>query len=108
MTIHVASGFLSAEALAKAVRRTILALALTLAPAWALAQALPNISTTIVRYNTRKATVKPQGELKAQIDAVDQEIAEANRLGRIGEVRRQIARCLALLDGTPWTPALDF
>ena len=108
MTIHVASGFLSAEALAKAVRRTILALALTLAPTWALAQALPNISTTIVRYNTRKATVKPQGELKAQIDAVDQEIAEANRLGRIGEVRRQIARGLALLDGTPWTAALDF
>jgi predicted esterase len=79
-----------------------------LIPSLAIAQALPNISSTIVRYNTRKATVKPDGELKAQIDAVDKEIADANRLGRLGEVRRQIAKGLALLDGTPWTPALDF
>jgi predicted esterase len=52
--------------------------------------------------------VKPDGELKAQIDAVDKEIAAANKQGRLGEVRRQMARGLALLDGTPWTPALDF
>ena len=62
------------------------------------AQALPNINSLSVRYNTRKAAVKPEGELKAQIDAVDKAIAEASRLGNIGEVRRQIAKGLALLD----------
>jgi predicted esterase len=79
-----------------------------LIPSLAAAQALPNISSLQVRYNTRKATVKPDGELKAQIDAVDKEIAAANKQGRLGEVRRQIAKGLTLLDGTPWTPALDF
>lgn len=82
--------------------------ALLLVPSIAAAQALPNISTLNVVYNTRKATVKPEGDLKAQIDAVDKEIASANRLGKTGEVRRQIARGMALLGGTPWTPALDF
>lgn len=85
-----------------------LLLALLLVPSLAAAQALPNISSLSVRYNTRKATVKPDGELKAQIDAVDKEIAAANKQGRLGEVRRQIAKGLALLDGTAWTPALDF
>ncbi len=85
-----------------------LLLVLILVPSLAAAQALPNISSLSVRYNTRKATVKPEGELKAQIDAVDKEIAAANRLGRTGEVRRQIAKGMTLLDGSPWTPALDF
>ena len=79
-----------------------------LLPSLAIGQALTNISSTMVRYNTRKATVKPQGELKAQIDAVDKEIADAQRLGKIGELRRQVARGLTLLDGVAWTPALDF
>jgi len=82
--------------------------ALLLVPSLTAAQALPNISSLTVRYNTRKATVKPEGDLKAQIADVDKEIAAANRLGKTGDVRRQIARGLALLDGTPWTPALDF
>ena len=85
-----------------------LLIVLLLVPATAWAQALPNISSLSVRYNTRKATVKPEGELKVQIEAVDKEIAAANRAGRTGEVRRQIAKGMTLLDGTPWTPALDF
>ncbi len=89
-------------------RALILTLAALLAPSLAIGQALTNISSTIVRYNTRKATVKPQGELKAQIDAVDKEIADAQRLGKVGELRRQVAKGLALLDGVAWTPALDF
>jgi predicted esterase len=89
-------------------RALILALVAVLSPSMALGQALTNISSTIVRYNTRKATVKPQGELKGQIDAVDKDIADAQRLGKLGEVRRQIAKGLSLLDGVPWTPALDF
>ena len=83
-------------------------LALLLVPSLAAAQALPNISSLSVAYNTRKATVKPDGELKAQIDAVDRELAAANRLGKTGEARRQIAKGMVLLSGTPWTPALDF
>jgi len=77
-------------------------------PTAGLAQALPNVNLTRVLYNTRKATVKPEGELKAQVDAVDAAIAEATQLGQTGEVRRQIARGLTLLDGRAWTPALDF
>ena len=87
----------------------VLSLLATLAvPAAAVAQALPNVNLTRVLYNTRKATVNPQGELKAQVDAVDAAIAEATKLGQTGEVRRQIARGLTLLDGRAWTPALDF
>lgn len=104
---HVVSGVLTAVASAKVVSRVVL-VALLLIPSLAAAQALPNISSLSVRYNTRKATVKPEGELKAQIDEVDRAIASANKLGQVGEVRRQIARGLALLDGTAWTPALDF
>jgi poly(3-hydroxybutyrate) depolymerase len=73
-----------------------------------LAQALPNLSTVRVRYNTRKTTVKPTGELKAQIDQIDKEIADANRLGRSGEVRRLYAKGMALLAGRSWTDADDY
>ena len=90
------------------VSRTIAVVALLLVPSLAVAQALPNISSLSVRYNTRKATVKPEGDLKVQIDAVDREIAAANKLGKVAEVRRQMAKGMALLDGIPWTPALDF
>ena len=81
--------------------------ALMLTPPEVLAQALPNVNLARVRYSTRKATVKPDGPLKTQIDAVDAAIAEATRLGHTGEVRRQLAKGVTLLDGRPWTPALD-
>ena len=77
-------------------------------PAAAAAQALPNLTSMRVTYNTRKATTKPQGELKAQIDEVDRELAAATRSGNLGEARRQFARGMALLAGTPWTPATDY
>lgn len=86
----------------------LLVLAALAAPLSAWGQALPNVNLTRVLYNTRKATVRPTGELKAQVDAVDAAIAEATRLGQTGEVRRQIAKGLALLDGRAWTPALDY
>jgi poly(3-hydroxybutyrate) depolymerase len=77
-------------------------------PALAAAQALPGISSLRVAYNTRKATVNPQGALKAQIDAVDASITEAVRSGNLGEVRRQLAKGTLLLTGGVWTPAADF
>jgi predicted esterase len=83
-------------------------LVLLLLPSFALAQALPNINSLRVGYNTRKTAAKAEGELKAQLDAIDKAIADAARLGQAGEVRRQIARGSALLAGTAWTPALDY
>src|SRR5215831_1225629 len=79
-----------------------------LLPALASAQALTSIASVRVSYTTRKNTVKPEGELKAQIDALDAQIAEATRLGKTGELRRLFAKGIALLNGTPWTDALDY
>jgi poly(3-hydroxybutyrate) depolymerase len=79
-----------------------------LVPATAGAQALTSLSSVRVGYTTRKNTVKPQGELKAQIDAIDAQIAEATRLGKSGELRRLFAKGIALLNGTPWTDTLDY
>jgi len=69
---------------------------------------LPNLPLTRLGYTVRKRTVNPQGELKDKIDANDRELAEATRLGRISEVRRLIAKGMALLNGIAWTDALDF
>ncbi len=79
-----------------------------LVPAQARAQALTSLSSVRVGYTTRKNTVQPQGELKAQIDALDAQIADATRLGKSGELRRLFAKGLALLNGTPWTDTLDY
>jgi predicted esterase len=78
------------------------------APLPAAAQALPNVNAVRVAYNARKTAANPQGDLKLQIDAVDQAIAAATKRGQLAEVRRQIAKGLALLEGRAWTPALDF
>ena len=56
-----------------------------LLPATAMSQALTSLASVRVGYTSRKNTVKPQGELKAQIDALDAQIAEAARLGRNGQ-----------------------
>ena len=90
--------------------RTAIALGLViaLAPSAARAQALTSLASVRVGYTTRKNTVKPQGELKAQIDALEAQIAEATRLGRTGEIRRLYAKGMTLLAGRPWTEAADF
>ena len=79
-----------------------------LIPAAASAQALTSLQSLRVRYNSRKATVRPEGELKVQIDAVDRELAEASRLGKTGEVRRLLAKGTSLLAGRPWTDEADY
>lgn len=84
------------------------ALVIAFAPTSAMPQALTALASVRVGYNTRKATVRPEGELKAQIDALDREIAEASRLGRNAELRRLFAKGTTLLAGRPWTPELDF
>lgn len=90
-------------------RRLLLAAALVAAlPATALPQAQTNLTSLRVSYNTRKETVKPQGTLRAAIDEVDRQIAEATRLGRNAEIRRLIAKGQTLLAGGEWTEALDY
>src|SRR5216117_1122257 len=79
-----------------------------LLPANAGAQALTSLASVRVGYTTRKNTVKPQGELKAQIDALDAQIAEASRLGKNGELRRLFAKGIALLNNRPWTDAVEY
>ncbi len=74
----------------------------------AFPQALPNLNSLRVRYNTQKTNAKPEGELKIQIDQIDKELADAMRLGRTGEVRRLFAKGLTLLGGRPWTDADEF
>jgi poly(3-hydroxybutyrate) depolymerase len=83
-------------------------LSLSIVPSPAGAQALTSLASVRVGYSSRKNTVKPQGELKAQIDALDAQIAEATRLGRSGELRRLFAKGLALLNGQAWTPEVEY
>ena len=90
------------------VRRGVFLALLACMPALAAAQALPGISSLRVAYNTRKAMVNPQGDLKSQVDAVDAAITEAVKSGNLGEVRRQLAKGTVLLTGGAWTPAADF
>jgi len=77
-------------------------------PATAWPQALTNLSSLRVGYNTRKNTVKPEGALKAQIDALDAQVAEAARLGKNGELRRLYAKGVLLLNGRPWTDEVEY
>src|SRR3954463_4348979 len=91
--------FLSAACLSLAV----------LLPVDAGAQALTSLASVRVGYTSRKNTVKPQGELKTQIDALDAQIADATRLGKSGELRRLFAKGMALLNnGDPWTEAYEY
>jgi dienelactone hydrolase len=77
-------------------------------PTGAWSQALTSLQSVRVGYNTRKATVRPAGELKDQIDAIDKEIAVATQQGKNAEVRRLMAKGTTLLAGRPWTDVLDF
>lgn len=78
----------------------------TAAPAFS--QALPNLALLRVRYNAQKITAKPDGELKTKIDEIDRELTQAARTGRNGEVRRLLAKGMALLANRPWTDASEF
>jgi poly(3-hydroxybutyrate) depolymerase len=90
------------------VRSFVIAVVCALLPAIASSQALTSLSSLRVGYNTRKTSAQPQGELKAQIDALDKEIADANRLGKTAELRRLFAKGNVLLAGRPWTDAADY
>ena len=80
----------------------------TALPTPGFSQALTSMASVRVGYNTRKASVNPQGELKAQIDEIDRQIADAQRLGQNAQMRRLMAKGTTLLSGREWTDALDF
>jgi len=94
------------------MNRFLRALPICLLAYWSIglahAQALPNINSLSVRYNSMKTAAKATGELKAQLDEVDKAIADARRGGNAAEVRRQIAKGMVLLDKQPWTPQADY
>jgi poly(3-hydroxybutyrate) depolymerase len=81
---------------------------LVLLAAPALAQAPPNAASARVRYNSLKNSVKPDGDLKVQIDTIDKELAEAIRLGQTAQMRRLLAKGTALLNKRGWTEIDDF
>ena len=89
------------------MRKTLATLVL-LIPSLAFAQALPNINSLSVRYNSLKTAAKAEGELRAQLDEVDKAVAEARRAGNTAELRRQFAKGMTLLNKDTWTPALDY
>jgi poly(3-hydroxybutyrate) depolymerase len=86
----------------------VVVLGLVWSPSVGNAQALVSLGSLRVGYNTLKTTTKPEGALKAQIDTLDREIAEATRLGRASELRRLFAKGSALLRRQPWTPESDY
>lgn len=92
----------------KSLRRFVLiGLLAAFSPA-AFPQSLPNLSLARLAYTVRKRTVDPQGEMKQKIDANDHALADATRLGNIGEVRRLLAKGMTLLSDKPWTDELDY
>jgi poly(3-hydroxybutyrate) depolymerase len=74
----------------------------------AAAQARATVASLRTQYNTVRTQAKPAGELKAQFDALEEQIARAARLGRTGEVRRLYSKGIALAGGRAWTPQLEF
>lgn len=91
------------------VRRLIVIASVILVVAAPLAaQAPPNLASARVRYNSLKNSVKPDGELKVQIDIIDKEMAEASRLGQTAQLRRLLAKGTALLGKRGWTDQDDY
>ncbi len=77
-------------------------------PASVRAQAPVSLMSVRVAYMTQKAKLNPQGELAATLAGVERDFAEALRLGKTGEARRLLAKGMALVAGTPWTPELEY
>jgi poly(3-hydroxybutyrate) depolymerase len=77
-------------------------------PGGAAAQTQVDIASAQARYNALKASAKPEGDLRRDIDAIDKAVAEAMRLGNVGEAMRLLAKGRARLSGQPWTDVIDY
>jgi dienelactone hydrolase len=73
-----------------------------------LAQARATVASLRTQYNTVKTQAKPTGQLKANFDAIDEQVGRAAKLGRSGELRRLYAQGIALAGGREWTPQQEF
>ena len=65
----------------------------------ATAQARTTVAMLRTQYNTARTQAKPTGEVKAQFEAIEAQIARAAALGRTGEVRRLYSQGIALAGG---------
>ena len=74
----------------------------------ALAQSAPNTTLALIGYNALKTRAQPQGELGAQIAALDSAIRVASQRGQTAEVRRLIAKGTALLNSRAWADTNDY
>src|SRR5215510_11350422 len=86
----------------------LLAITLLLSVSSLLGQARDTVAIMRTRYNTAKNNAKPQGELKQKLDAIDQQLGRAMKLGRTGEMRRLYTQGIALAQGREWTPESEF
>jgi poly(3-hydroxybutyrate) depolymerase len=86
----------------------LLALTLLVGASSIVGQARDTVAIMRTRYNTAKNNAKAQGELKQKLDAIDQQLARAMRLGRTGEQRRLYTQGIALASGREWTPETEF
>jgi poly(3-hydroxybutyrate) depolymerase len=77
-------------------------------PCAGAAQTPVEIAAAQARYNALKATVKPEGDLRREIDAIDKALAEAMRLDNVAEAMRLFARGTVRLSGQPWTEVFDY
>jgi poly(3-hydroxybutyrate) depolymerase len=77
-------------------------------PRVAQPQTQVEFSLAQARYNGLKASAKPEGDLRREIDVIDQAVAEALRLDRRADAMRLFARGTARLSGEPWTDVLDY
>jgi len=74
----------------------------------ARAQARDTIAIMRTRYNTFKTQANAQGDLKAKLDKLDQDITRAAQLGRTGELRRLYTQGMALAQNRPWNENVEF
>jgi len=74
----------------------------------ARAQARDTIAIMRTRYNTFKTQANAQGDLKAKLDKLDQDILRAAQLGRTGELRRLYTQGMALAQNRPWNTDVEF
>ena len=86
----------------------LLAITLFVGASSVAGQARDTVAIMRTRYNTAKNNAKPQGELKQKLDAIDQQLARAMRLGRTGELRRLYTQGSAVASGREWTPETEF
>ena len=84
----------------------LLVLGLFVTSTVAHAEALPSPTMLALFYRMAKANAKP--EAAEEIAAVDAALAEAQAAGRVGEVRRQLARGLTLARQMAWSDQADF